>query len=182
MKKMFFITATLLIALGIAYLSLLSPITYYTETYPVKYTVQQATQAADTVLIGTIKEVNNPIWNSKNGQKPDKDSPNMKLIFKPTIVQVDEYLKNTNDQKEITIINPGGTIGRETVKMEGIPSFEKDQKVVLFLRKDIDPGDGVKRYDPIWSFTLNNEIAKNMRTDEEVPITELKEKIKNFKK
>lgn len=103
----------------------------------------------------------------------------MKLIFKPTIVEVSEYLKNP--QKEnITIINPGGTVGRDTMILKGVPTFEEGQKVVLFLLDNIDPGDGVKKSDVVWCFRIDeNGKAINLRKNEQMLLSELKEKVNN---
>ena len=169
----------MVILLGFLYTMAFSPkTTYQVDAFDVVYTPEIAAQAADTVLIGTIKKVKEPKWNSKDGKKPGKDSPNQKLIYKPTIVEVEEYYKNPKDDKKIEIINPGGTIDKDTVVLKGIPSnYAEGQKVVFFLLDNIDPGDGEKRYDPFWSYSVSGDVATDMVTGEQLSIENLKEKI-----
>ncbi|GAB4267826.1 hypothetical protein [Thermincola ferriacetica] len=64
--------------------------------------------------------------------------------------------------------------------LKGVPTFEEGQKVVLFLLDNIDPGDGVKKSDVVWCFRIDeNGKAINLRKNEQMLLSELKEKVNN---
>ena len=88
------------------------PKTHVITPYELNLTIETATQAADTIVVGTVKKVGSPKWNSKDGKEPN-DS--IKLILKPTTIEVDQYLKNPQKDKSLQVINVGGRIGTQTI-------------------------------------------------------------------
>lgn len=86
-------------------------------------------------------------------------------------------LKNPLKDKHISIINMGGRIGFHTVKFinQQPQTFKQGEKVILFLRNDIDPGDEIIYYEPILSFQIKGDIAINSVTGITMPIQTLKE-------
>lgn len=148
--------------------------------YETNHSIDSATSAADTVLIGTIKKIEPPRWNGKDGKKPSKNSPNMSIIFKPTIVEIEQFLKNPESKSNIKIINVGGKIGNETMTLRNGQVFEQEEKVVLFLRKDVDPGDGIRYYDPIHSYIIQGNLAVNKITGETLPLDQVKTRITKY--
>jgi hypothetical protein len=91
-----------------------------------------------TILIGTVKEINPSKWNSVDGKRPNGiDSFSMEhLIYTDIIISVDKYLKNPLSSKEVTVRVDGGTVGNDTYEAMYEPSFNSNEKVLLYLTKD----------------------------------------------
>ena len=166
------VTVGVIILLGIIYMNHINTTVIYDYAAP-NHTVETASLTADTVLIGSVELIDKARWNSKDGKWHNK------IIFRPTTIKVDEYLKNPLKDNHISIINMGGRIGFHTVKFMYTQqqTFKQGQKVILFLRKDIDPGDGILYYEPILSFEIKGDIAINTVTGMSMPIQILKSEI-----
>lgn len=92
-----------------------------------------------TVLIGTVKEINPSRWNSIDGKRPNGiDSFSLEnLIYTDIIISVDKYLKNPLSSKEVRVRVDGGTVGNDTFIAGYEPSFKANEKVLLYLMKDV---------------------------------------------
>lgn len=81
-------------------------------------------------------------------------------------VQVEEYLKNPQISRNLTIKSMGGTVGNISSVVEDSPLFKKGDRVLLFLNKE--PGDVAYRVSP-YSDLLNNpstsELLNELTTD-----------------
>lgn len=157
-KAFYWLGFTVLTVISILIIGNNMPKTHIITPYELNLTLEEATQAADTIVVGTVKKVDSPKWNSKDGKEPD-DS--VKLIIKPTTIEVDQYLKNPQKDKSLQVINVGGRIENETIIVENSIGFNEGEKIIAFLVKDRDPGDGIKYCDAIWKYKVENDIAIN---------------------
>jgi len=91
-----------------------------------------------TILVGTVKEINPSRWNSDDGKRPNGiDSFSLEhLIYTDITISVDKYLKNPLSSKEVTVRVDGGTVGNDTYMAMYEPSFNSNEKVLLYLIKD----------------------------------------------
>jgi len=103
---------------------------------------EELSNYSDTIVIGTVKEINPSKWNSINGKRPDGiDSFSLEnLIYTDITISVEKYLKNPSSAKEITVRLDGGTVGNDTLETDYEPTFKSGEKVLLFLTKDVTIG------------------------------------------
>lgn len=96
---------------------------------------EELSNYSDTIVIGTVKEINPSKWNSINGKRPDGiDSFSLEnLIYTDITISVEKYLKNPSSAKEITVRLDGGTVGNDTLETDYEPTFKPGEKVLLFF-------------------------------------------------
>jgi hypothetical protein len=139
-----------------------------------------------TIVIGSVKEMLPSKWNSIDGKRPNGiDSFSLEnLIYTDIIIIVDKYLKNPLQSKEITVRVDGGTVGNDTFIAMHEPSFKANEKVLLYLIKDVT--NRTKDIEPEHfkvtgcmqgKFTLTND-GKAVRPDKIVSQEELLSTIK----
>lgn len=141
---------------------------------------------SDTIIIGTVKEILPPKWNTVDGKKlsEDVDFSIHNTIYTDVIISVDEYVKNTLSSKEVIVRVEGGTVGNDTLLVEYEPKFQVDEKVLLFLMKDdnpytkdISPEHFIVTGALQGKYTLTDD-GKAVRPDETVSLDELLSTIK----
>ncbi|AKB28228.1 hypothetical protein MSSIT_1509 [Methanosarcina siciliae T4/M] len=141
---------------------------------------------SDTIVIGTVKEILPPKWNTVDGKKSGEDVKFSirNTIYTDIIISVDEYVKNPLASNEVRVRVEGGTVRNDTLVVEYEPKFQPGEKVLLYLMKDDNPG--TKDIDPEHfivtgalqgKFTLTDD-GKAMRPDETVNKDELLNTIK----
>lgn len=89
----------------------------------IKISVEDLTREADVIIIGDIKEVESR-WNLWRT-----------MIYTYSTLSVEKYVKGGEEQKTLTIITKGGTVGDSGVWVEDVPIFTKNEKVLVFLKK-----------------------------------------------
>ncbi|AKB32320.1 hypothetical protein MSSIH_1630 [Methanosarcina siciliae HI350] len=104
------------------------------------YTHEELRDYSDTIVIGTVKEILPPRWNTADGKKPlklfNKFEYPEDIIYTDIVISVDEYLKNPLSSGELIVRVTGGTVGDFSMTTDADPSFNTGEKVLLFLRKD----------------------------------------------
>jgi hypothetical protein len=97
----------------------------------IKLSPEEITKQSDGVIIGTVKSLKTAKVQSNFRSEGEKD------IVTNATIYVEKYLFNPQNLSgsEIVVQAVGGTIGNESMLAEDQPKFEKDQKVVVFLRK-----------------------------------------------
>ena len=80
--------------------------------------IEEMTEAADVILIGTIKEVLHV------------------RTHREVTVSVEMYLKNPLETEMVTVVARGATVGNTTYWWEEEPEFQESERVLLFLRGD----------------------------------------------
>lgn len=108
----------------------------------IPYTHEELRDYSDMIVIGTVKEILPPKWNTIDGKQPDKEITDLShenIIYTDIVVSVDEYLKNQSSSKEVIVRITGGTIGRVGMSTDADPSFKIGEKVLIYLSKDDNP-------------------------------------------
>jgi hypothetical protein len=86
--------------------------------------IKQLVKGADVIVSGKVKEKKSS-WNEKKTR-----------IYTRTTVEVDEYLKGQRTGKSIEIKTLGGEVGDVGEVYTHMPTFDKDEEVLLFLEKN----------------------------------------------
>lgn len=102
-----------------------------------KYNLDKLISLSDNIVIGEVTDVLRSEWNTQDGNKPvSSDSSN--VIYTDAHINVEEYLKNKLDTTNITVRVLGGIIGQDRMDVGDQPSYNKGEKVLIFLKKDDD--------------------------------------------
>jgi hypothetical protein len=88
--------------------------------------IEDMTEAADVILIGTVEEV-------LHFAASPYAIPHM---HRQVTVSVERYLKNKLDTKTVTVVTRGATIGNTSYQLSDQPEFQESERVLLFLRDD----------------------------------------------
>ncbi|MCO5382234.1 MAG: hypothetical protein NHB15_09240 [Methanosarcina barkeri] len=109
----------------------------------IHYTHEELSNYSDTIVIGTVKEIVPPKWNTVDGKQPNKPLKEIDhlndTIYTDIVISVDEYLKNPLSSNEVIVRSIGGTTGNINMTSDAEPSFKTGEKVLLYLSKDNDP-------------------------------------------
>jgi hypothetical protein len=86
--------------------------------------ITKLTKKADIILTGKVthKQSN---WND-----------NKTRIFTKTTIQVDEFLKGKAAGNSVDVIYPGGEVGEVGELYTHMPTFQNNEEVLVFLKKD----------------------------------------------
>lgn len=119
------------------------PITFGMDVNFIHYTHEELSNYSDTIVIGTVKEILPPKWNTMDGKQPNKPLTEIDrlndTIYTDIVIGVDEYLKNPLSSKEVVVRSTVGTIGNVSMTSDAEPSFKTGEKVLLYLSKDDNP-------------------------------------------
>jgi len=131
--------------------------------------MKNLSENSDVILEGKVVKQNSS-WNQ-----------NKTRIYTEVTVEVDEYLKGNRGNKTLIVTTPGGEVGEVGELYSHMPSFSKDEEVLLFVKKD--------KKDESYK-VLNGEEGKltlyrDKKTGEKVTsfnkkISTLKKEIKNY--
>jgi len=80
--------------------------------------IEEMTETADVILIGTIKEILHV------------------RTHREVTVSVERYLKNQLETETVAVVVRGATVGNTTYWVEDQPEFQESERVLLFLRDD----------------------------------------------
>jgi hypothetical protein len=97
-------------------------ITSLSQTIPTD--IKKLSAEADVILTGKVTKQNSS-WNQDNTR-----------IFTEVTVEIDEYLKGSNTNKTLVVTTPGGEVGEVGELYTHMPRFNKDEEVLLFVKKD----------------------------------------------
>jgi hypothetical protein len=89
--------------------------------------IEEMTEAADVILIGTVEEVLHSAASPYTVPK----------MHRQVTVSVERYLKNKLETKTVTVIILGATVGNSSIWMSDQPNFKKSERVLLFLQDDL---------------------------------------------
>lgn len=96
------------------------------SAFYVPLSIEEMTEAADVILIGTVEEV-------LHGAASPFTVPKM---HRQVTVSVERYLKNPLEAETVTVITLGATVGNTTLWVEDQPEFQASERVLLFLQDD----------------------------------------------
>jgi len=95
------------------------------------------TDYASTIVRGIVKQVQPIQWSTSDGRRPPNPHArdNMDAIYRPVIVEVDEYFKVAQPHQTLLIVARGGTVGHDSLDFCGDTTFTftESEQVVLFL-------------------------------------------------
>ncbi|MCX9011577.1 MAG: hypothetical protein OIN66_10710 [Candidatus Methanoperedens sp.] len=86
--------------------------------------VGELTGEANVIAIGDIKDTESR-WGI-----------NKSIIYTYSTISVNRYIKGGNGEETLTIISDGGRVGSLFIWVEDTPTFLKDEKVLVFLKRD----------------------------------------------
>jgi len=89
--------------------------------------IEEITETADVILIGTVEEV-------LHFAASPYTIPHM---HRQVTVSVERYLKNKLETKTVTVIILGATVGNSSIWVSDQPNFKKSERVLLFLQDDL---------------------------------------------
>jgi hypothetical protein len=131
--------------------------------------VESMSKNADLIITGKVVEQNSN-WNEGKTR-----------IYTQATIQVDEYLKGSNNNVAVVVSYPGGEVGEVGELYSHMPRFEDQEEVLVFLKKD-EKNTSYK--------VFNGEAGKiNVITDPKtgekvtssnLPINSLKAQIKSY--
>jgi hypothetical protein len=98
--------------------------------------ISYLSKGSDIIVLGEVKEILPSRWTTADGKRPLTIDD--ERIYTDVIIKIDEYLKNPQSAKEITVRTLGGTVGEVTMKNEDEAEFEPNEKVLLLLTTE-DP-------------------------------------------
>jgi hypothetical protein len=131
--------------------------------------IRNLSQGADMIVTGKVVDQKSE-WNSDNSR-----------IYTQVTIQVDEYLKGSDNQDRIVITHLGGEVGDIGETYSHIPTFIDDENVLLFVKKSakdeslsVFEGEEGKR-------TLYDDKKTGKKvTSNNIKASELKNEIKSF--
>ena len=88
------------------------------SAFYVPLSIEEMTEKADVILIGTVEEVLHVRWHRE------------------VTVSVERYLKNPLKTETVFVVVRGATVGNTTMWYEEQPEFQESERVLLFLRDD----------------------------------------------
>lgn len=92
----------------------------------ISLSVEEMTEAADVILMGTVEVV-------LHCAASPYTVPHM---HREVTVSVERYLKNPLEAETVTVVALGATVGSTTLWVEDQPEFEESERVLLFLWDD----------------------------------------------
>lgn len=131
--------------------------------------IKKLSKKADIILTGKVTQKESS-WNTAKTR-----------IYTKATVQVDELLKGNNSQNYVEIIYPGGEVGDVGELYTHMPKFDKDEEVLVFLKKDNKNGTyKVLNGESGKIIVLEDARTKEKITNSNIRIKDLKTKIKGF--
>ncbi len=91
------------------------------SAFYVPLSIEEMTEAADVILMGTVEGVLH------------LPAPKM---YRQVTVSVERYMKNPLGTETVTVVARGATVGNTTMWVEDQPEFQESERVLLFLRDD----------------------------------------------
>jgi hypothetical protein len=107
-----------------------------------KFTYADLNNRSYAIVIGTVKEILPPKWNTVDGKQPDKGVTELSsddLIYTDIFINVEKYVKNPLPSKDVVVRVVGGTVENVTMSSDDESSFKSGERVLLYLSKDTHP-------------------------------------------
>ena len=133
-------------------------------------TLRQKTEEADLIVVGKVTNVE-ARWND----------PTLKsMIYTYTTLSVEEEIKGSSPEKEITIAVPGGVVDGIAGIMHGLAHFHTGERVVVFLLRDFHSSNFFVVEGVVGKYTieLNNRMEFSGKSLSEF-IAEIRQYISN---
>lgn len=142
-------------------------LTAFAQKEPSK--IKKLSKEADVILTGKVTQ-------KKSGWNENKTR-----IYTKTTLQVKEYLKGINKGNSVEIIYPGGEVGDIGEVYTHMPTFEDNEEVLVFLKKDVkNKGYKVLHGEEGKIKVLSDAKTKEKVTNSKLQIKDIKSQIKNY--
>lgn len=89
-----------------------------------KLDLEALTSMGQVILVGKVEALQSR-WNDDRS-----------LILTDVRLSVEQVVKGSADQKEITVVVPGGQVGDVGQTVSAVPRFAEGERVLLFLERD----------------------------------------------
>jgi len=134
-----------------------------------KSEIRNLSEGADIIVTGKVVDQKSQ-WNS------DKSK-----IYTNVTIQVDEFLKGSNNQNRIVITHLGGEVGNVGETYSHIPTFQDDEDVLLFVKKSIkDESLSVFEGEEGKMTLYQNKNTGEKVTSNNIKASDIKKEIKSF--
>ena len=131
--------------------------------------IKNLSEGADMIVTGKVV-------NQKSEWSSDKSK-----IYTNVTIQVDEFLKGSNNQNKIVIKNLGGEVGNVGETYSHVPTFQDDEDVLLFVKKSTkDESLRVFEGDEGKLTLYKDKKTGEKVTSKNVKASEMKKEIKNY--
>ena len=131
--------------------------------------IKNLSEGADMIVTGKVV-------NQKSEWSSDKSK-----IYTNVTIQVDEFLKGSNNQNKIVIKNLGGEVGNVGETYSHVPTFQDDEDVLLFVKKSTkDESLRVFEGDEGKLTLYKNKKTGEKVTSKNIKASEMKKEIKNY--
>ncbi len=131
--------------------------------------IKNLSEGADMIVTGKVV-------NQKSKWSSDKSK-----IYTNVTIQVDEFLKGSNNQNRIVIKNLGGEVGNVGETYSHVPTFQDDEDVLLFVKKSTkDESLRVFEGDEGKLTLYHDKNTGEKVTSNNIKATEIKREIKNY--
>ena len=131
--------------------------------------IESMSKSADLIIIGRVVEQNSN-WNESKTR-----------IYTLATIQVEEYLKGSNNSQSVVVSYPGGEVGDVGELYSHMPKFEDQEEILVFLKKD----EKSTSYEVFNGEAGKINVITDPRTGEKVttsnvPVNSLKAQIKSY--
>jgi len=131
--------------------------------------IKNLSQGADMIITGKVVDQQSQ-WNSDNSR-----------IYTNVTIQVDEYLKGSENQDRIVISHLGGEVGSVGETYSHIPTFLDDENVLVFVKKSAkDQSLSVFEGEEGKLTLYQNKNTGEKVTSNNIKASDIKKEIKSF--
>ena len=131
--------------------------------------LKDLSKGADVILTGKVTQQTSS-WNEDNTR-----------IYTYATIQVDEYLKGNNGGSPVVVRYLGGEVGDIGEQYSHMPSFEDQEDVLIFLKKNETSSDYKVFAGEDGKISIVNDPKTGKKvTTSNVPLSSLKAQIKTF--
>ncbi|MGH7322967.1 MAG: hypothetical protein ACRELA_25555, partial [Candidatus Rokuibacteriota bacterium] len=127
--------------------------------------VEELVARADHVFLGLVKDV-----------RARQDPAGGGIVTDVSVV-AEEYLKSRTFPPRVILVLPGGTVGSLTLRVEDVPTFVRDERVLLFLRERAGAPEIVGAWQGV--FRIRGGTSVQAESNLTLPLGELKARIQS---
>jgi hypothetical protein len=134
-----------------------------------KSEIRNLSEGADMIITGKVVNQKSQ-WNSEKSR-----------IYTNVTIQVDEFLKGSNNQSRIVITHLGGEVGDVGESYSHVPTFIDSEEVLVFVKKsDKDESMSVFEGEEGKLTLYEDKFTGEKVTSKNVKASEMKKEIKNY--
>lgn len=131
--------------------------------------IKNLSKGADMIVTGKVVDQTSQ-WNSEKSR-----------IYTNVTIQVDEFLKGTNNQNRIVITHLGGEVGDVGETYSHVPTFKDDEDVLVFVKKSSkDESLSVFQGEEGKLTLYEDKTTGEKITSQNIKANEIKKEIKSF--